>query len=512
MRNKFLLIFLGIGLLPFLLLLLYILFFAETKIIDKLTLEQENKAEIVLKQISSHLDTLQKEVKFLSSLELMDDLLAEDIDKRISRLLYLKRNDFKMDLSFSIISLNNTILASSDKELLGKHHSIQNILQISDGMYRDGEELFIYSHITASFNKTQKLGVLILRYNLENLNFYLSDKGSIHSYIIDPKLDFIIGKKSSLVPDFHAQTNNIINKEHLIVYKNLLAVLHEFYIVYAVDKAIALEFLYDFIRFMLYISIFILILIVYLALKYSKAVVKPIQKTISASDAKSAFISNMSHELRTPLNAIIGFSQNLITYEDLKEEQLDTVGNIESSAQYLLSMINDILDIAKIEAGKMEVNLQNVDILELTEECHAMMDPLAEDKDIHFSLIHKDLHNRQHFTDSKIYKQILLNLISNAIKFTKEGSITLRLYTGEEKLFISIQDTGIGITKDNIKMLFEDFTQLENIMHKQHKGSGLGLSLSKKMASILGGDIEIQSDGLGLGTTMILTLPINKPI
>ena len=233
---------------------------------------------------------------------------------------------------------------------------------------------------------------------------------------------------------------------------------------------------------------------------------KTIEKTITASDAKSAFISNMSHELRTPLNAIIGFTQNLITYEDLKDKQLDTVGSIESSAQYLLGMINDILDIAKIEAGKMEVNKTSVDIVELTQECYSMMLPLTEDKEITFEIINETSQPIQHLSDPKIYKQILLNLISNAIKFTKEGSITLTLDTSKENIYVSVQDSGIGIKEEDIKFLFNDFTQLENIMHKQHKGTGLGLALSKKMANIIDGDISIQSDGLGYGTTTTLIL------
>ena len=507
MRNKLLFIFFGIGLLPFLLLLLYTLFFVETKIINNIVLEQSHKTEITSKQISNHLSLLSKEVKFLSSLDVMDDVLVEDIDKRISRLLEQKKADLSLDVNFSTFSNDSLVIASSKKSLLGKEQKISFANKKTSGIYSQGDKLFIYATINASFDPKKKIGLLILEYNLNNLNFYLRDKKNINSYIIHPDSKFIIGDNRSIIPEFDSNNGNIINDNYLIVYQKLSGVLHEFYLVYSTDKAIALEFLYNFTRFMLYISIFIVILIIFLSLKYSNAVVKPIQKTISASDAKSAFISNMSHELRTPLNSIIGFSQNLITYEDLKDEQLDTIGSIESSAQYLLSMINDILDIAKIESGKMQVDLEKINILELVQECYNMMSPLVYDKNLTFKLIYTDLSTIQCITDPKICKQIILNLISNAIKFTQEGSITIRLYSEENMLFVSIEDTGIGILPEDIQLLFNDFTQLENIMHKQHKGTGLGLALSKKMANILDGDIKIQSDGLKKGTKSIFFIP-----
>lgn len=240
--------------------------------------------------------------------------------------------------------------------------------------------------------------------------------------------------------------------------------------------------------------------------------IRLIQRTMSASRAKSAFISNMSHELRTPLNAIIGFTQFMITYEELTDDQQDTMANIESSAQYLLSMINEILDIAKIEAGKMEAHFEDVNILELVNSTHNMLMPLASDKNLDFKLITKNFTDKDYKTDSKMFKQIVVNLISNSIKFTQSGFVTIDLYNDANNIIVKVQDSGIGIAEDDIKRLFNDFTQVENVMQKKHKGTGLGLSLSKKMANILNGDVILKSDGIGFGTTSMFSIatPIRK--
>ncbi len=668
LRNKLLSIFIIIGFLPFFILLVYTLFLSEAKIANKIIVEQLDRTKVVVKQIDNHLNALKKEVNFLSSLDLMDDLLAEDIDKRISRLLSQKAEDLNLLLRFFILSEDSIIIASSDKDFLQTKHNFKQENNSKNGIYIEGTKLYIYSQINASFDTTKTLGTLVLQYNLKNLNLFLTHQDGVHSYIIDPKTDFLIGGKLPLDVDFTSDKNSIINHQYVVVYEHLSSILQDWYIVYAVEKSVALEFLYDFISFMLYISVFITILILYLSVKHSKEIVKPIeelttiidnittthnyskkvevtsqdeiailthsfnhmlqttssalnelekenklrlkrfiqlieifntiiqtktedecmnisiqeikkltqkenlhfvkdrevidnkkytdlyvtdfenqtkvyfgsiklgidnfkdknekdfynsitsmitlqldrirliQRTMSVSNAKSAFISNMSHELRTPLNAIIGFAQFMIAYEELNEEQQDTLGNIESSAQYLLSMINEILDIAKIEAGKMEAQMQDVDVVALLQDTYDMLSPLAYDKELQFEFTHTNFEPKNYHTDPKMFKQIVINLISNAIKFTQKGSITLELSNDDKNLFISIKDTGIGIEEENISQLFNDFTQVENVMQKKHKGTGLGLSISKKMAEILGGNIQIHSDGLGCGTHTTLSL------
>ena len=236
--------------------------------------------------------------------------------------------------------------------------------------------------------------------------------------------------------------------------------------------------------------------------------IRLIGRTMSASKAKSAFISNMSHELRTPLNAIIGFAQYMITYEELSDDQQDTISNIESSAQYLLSMINEILDIAKIEAGKMEAHLESISILTLVQQSYTMLKPLAENKNIKFRLHTDTFDDKEYKTDPKMFQQIVINLLSNSIKFTKEGSIDIELFQDDMNLHVRITDSGIGITQNDLENLFNDFTQVENVLQKQYKGTGLGLSLSKKMAQILGGDVTLTSEGIDHGAQAHFFIPL----
>ena len=562
LRNRLLLIFITIGVVPFLTLLIYTIFLSETKIVKKIVTEQFQRTEVVIKLIDNHIDSLIKEVKFLSSLDLMDDLLAEDIDKRVSRLLMKKSDDLNLDASFIVVDKSSNIIASSDKELISKKHSIEYIKNRINATYIKNSNLYIYSTIYASFDSSKEIGTLVLQYNLNNLNTYLTHTTDIQSYIISSDSTLCIGKEIALNIELKGSVDNIIDEKYVIVYKRLSSVLDDFYIVYTVDKSIALEFLYDFISFMLYISFFIFFVIIYISIKHSREIVKPIEeltkvtneiintrnystslevnaedeistlthsfnkmlkttstalgkledeialmkKTKAASNAKSTFISSMSHELRTPLNSIIGSAQYLMVYENLSEQQIDSIGNIESSAEYLLNMINEILDIAMIEAGKMEVHKRDIDILEELESCFEMLSPLVYDKDLSFELKSDKFNNQAYNTDPKIFKQIVINLISNAIKFTKDGGIKVELSSDEKNIYITIVDSGIGIANDELKELFEHFVQLKNDMQQKHQGSGLGLSISKKMARLINSDISIESAGLGLGTKSIFTL------
>lgn len=225
-----------------------------------------------------------------------------------------------------------------------------------------------------------------------------------------------------------------------------------------------------------------------------------IDKIQSASDAKSTFISGMSHELRTPLNAIIGFSQYLIAYETLNDEQIDTIGKIEIAAQHLLRMINDILDIAKIEAGKIEVNLSDVTMKPLLEECVDIITPLADDNALALSLEIDAIDGLHLNTDARLFKQVIINLLSNAIKFTHSGTVRLHAYIESSHLIIEVIDTGIGIEPDDLLKVFDAFTQLKGTQGINYKGTGLGLSLSRHFARSLGAELSLESEGKGQGT------------
>jgi len=229
------------------------------------------------------------------------------------------------------------------------------------------------------------------------------------------------------------------------------------------------------------------------------------RKTEAASQAKSAFIANMSHELRTPLNSVIGFSQFLQSLEDFPADYANIPKNIETAGKHLLSMINDILDMAKIESGKVEVSKEIIESESIVAEVCAISSSLASAKKISFSA--EQEFKGQFFSDPKLLKQILLNLLSNAIKFTEEGAVTLSVKDGGNNVIFAVKDSGIGLSADDISKLFTDFTQIENPLQKKYKGTGLGLSLCKKLAIHLDGDVMIESEGIGKGSTAILTIP-----
>jgi len=226
----------------------------------------------------------------------------------------------------------------------------------------------------------------------------------------------------------------------------------------------------------------------------------------SADRLKSQFLANMSHELRTPLNAIIGFTGTLLmklpgAINAQQEEQLTIV---QTSARHLLSLINDLLDLAKIESGKMKLRSEPVACRALLEEVLAMLRPLADKKGLQLALeappaeIHVS-------TDARALKQIVLNLCNNAIKFTDIGSVTLELKEARDNLplEIGVTDTGIGIRPEDQDKLFQVFAQMDSA-HRE--GTGLGLHLSQKLAQFIGGKIQFRSD-YGRGSRFWLTLP-----
>jgi len=229
------------------------------------------------------------------------------------------------------------------------------------------------------------------------------------------------------------------------------------------------------------------------------------RKTEAASQAKSAFIANMSHELRTPLNSVIGFSQFLQSIDEFPVEYINIPKNIETAGRHLLSMINDILDMAKIESGKVEVFKEAIESMDIVAEVCAISSSLAHAKKISFSA--EQEFGGQIFSDPKLLKQILLNLLSNAIKFTEEGSVMLIVKDAGKSVVFAVKDSGIGLSAEDISKLFTDFTQIENHLQKKYKGTGLGLSLCKKLALHLGGDVTIESEGIGKGSTAILSIP-----
>jgi PAS domain S-box-containing protein len=228
----------------------------------------------------------------------------------------------------------------------------------------------------------------------------------------------------------------------------------------------------------------------------------------AANRAKSVFLANMSHELRTPLNAIIGFTRLVKrrAQDVLPQEQIDNLEKVLVSANRLLDLINDVLAVSKIEAGKMDVQPAAFDVAALIDACLQMVQPTAESEQLRLMKeIEPDLPPL--FSDRDKVRQILMNLLSNAVKFTEAGTITVDARRQGETLALAVADTGIGIPEEASDQIFEAFRQVDGSTTRRHGGTGLGLSLSRHLARLLGGDVTVEST-VGEGSTFTLTLPI----
>ncbi|MGL5510227.1 MAG: sensor histidine kinase, partial [Microcoleaceae cyanobacterium] len=231
-----------------------------------------------------------------------------------------------------------------------------------------------------------------------------------------------------------------------------------------------------------------------------------------ANQAKSNFIANMSHELRSPLNAILGFSQLMLRNKNLPQEQSENAGIIHRSGEYLLTLINNVLDFAKIEAGKTTLNTKDFDLHQLLDDLEDMLSLRATNAGLELIFDRDNNLPRYIYGDGVKLRQILLNLLSNAIKFTETGGIVLRInsvfhdQTENYTLDFNINDTGVGIAPAELSSLFEAFSQTKSGQEAQ-EGSGLGLAISRQFVQLMGGDITVTSE-LGKGTTFQFSIQV----
>jgi len=231
------------------------------------------------------------------------------------------------------------------------------------------------------------------------------------------------------------------------------------------------------------------------------------------SRVKTEFLATTSHELRTPLNSILGFTRLILDgLCETPEEERELLRDVVRSAEHQLSIVNDILDIAKIEAGKTRLNLEAVDLRSILTEAKAVIALHAANK--HLTLVDETEQASLPLVmgDLVRVKQVLINLVSNAVKFTEQGWVTLRAQPHLERgyLEIEVQDTGVGIPPDKQTLLFEKFRQVDSSFTRQHGGSGLGLAISRKMVEMMGGRIKLFSAGRGCGTTVTFSLPLSR--
>jgi signal transduction histidine kinase len=233
-----------------------------------------------------------------------------------------------------------------------------------------------------------------------------------------------------------------------------------------------------------------------------------------ASERKSQFLSSMSHELRTPLNAIIGLTEMMVTNAARfgTENALEPLRRVNAAGTHLLSLINEILDLSKIEAGKLELNPERVDLARLIDEVVGTAGQLAE-KNKNRLVVEAQENLGALDADPMRLKQILLNLLSNACKFTKEGEVALRVRKMADRgdwVELAVIDSGIGMTPEQQAKLFQDFTQADSLTARRYGGTGLGLAISRKLARMMGGDVTVASEP-GKGSVFTVRLPSGAP-
>ncbi len=232
------------------------------------------------------------------------------------------------------------------------------------------------------------------------------------------------------------------------------------------------------------------------------------QQVEEANRLKSEFLSNMSHELRTPLNSVNALSRVLILQakDKLSDEEVNYLEIIERNGKHLLALINDILDLSKIEAGKMDISLSHFSVKTLIENILESVEPLSIEKGIQLEQILPEDIPKIESDESKVF-QILQNIIANGVKFTDEGSVKISAICDDNQIDITVSDTGVGISDTNFSTIFEEFRQVDGASTRKFEGTGLGLAIAYKTAKMLGGDIRVESS-LGIGSEFTISLPI----
>ena len=229
----------------------------------------------------------------------------------------------------------------------------------------------------------------------------------------------------------------------------------------------------------------------------------------AASETKSAFLANVSHEVRTPLTAIIGFTELALKDPGVVGTSRDWLTKVRRNADHLLELLNDVLDLSKIEAGEMHIERIAVDPCELAVSVVDLVRPLAERKGLPIEVSIDQAVPRRIASDPLRLRQILTNLLSNAIKFTDEGGVSIAVCAvGDDRIAVTVSDTGIGVAPDRLESIFEAFSQADESTTRRYGGTGLGLAVSRAMATLVGGELTVESSW-GVGSSFTLSVPAN---
>lgn len=251
--------------------------------------------------------------------------------------------------------------------------------------------------------------------------------------------------------------------------------------------------------------------------KQKQLLMNAAEEADAANKAKSAFLLSMSHDIRTPMNAIIGFT-NIALHQNMVSDIHDSLKKVQQSSNHLLSLLNDVLDFSRIESGKVTISPEPVDITQLTDNVQAIMNGLLYNRDLQFEVHRENLKNPYVLADVVRIREVLVNLLGNAVKFTKDGgAITLDIssYPGADEKHIIIRyvvrDNGIGMSEEFQKKLFDPFSQEDDANARtQYKGTGLGMAITKKYVDMMGGSIAVESKK-GVGATFTVEIPLELP-
>lgn len=497
--------------------------------------------------LKTHIERLQKEILFLSRLEVMDDMIVRDMDRRITSLLKQKADDLGEDISLFMVGPDFTVYASSNVNQINtaftEAHAIAPAVKNKKPYFFLGKNLYLIAPVYGSFNRDDFLGYLVLAYPLKNFALQLKSDQSFYRWLSAPASLSPLYKSDSPLPDTNAYLHDTITLEgilegwvlHFAIPKNeTLALLYHFQTLLLSGFAIGLGI----IAFLVWIIVLRIVTPLRSLSDTAKRIamtgdyrqtvpetgndevgmmaktfnalmsttrlsmerIELLGKTQAALRSKSSFLSAMSHELRTPLGSILSLTQYLMTQPQTPEPMHETLGKIENSAHHLLGVINNVLDLAKAESGKMEPHISQCDPIALIEGALELVSPLAEDKGLQITTTFEPSVGAFR-SDPRLFGQVVINLLSNAIKFTEHGSIHLSLQYYRGIYMLEVKDSGRGIAHESLARLFDEFYQVRTQGQTSLEGSGLGLAISKRIALLLRGDLVITSPGEGKGTT-----------